>query len=391
MKLNIQIALGILIFCNLSCGSMREVSIYEPSKSISAFEQFPYKTLFTNSEENGLWGVKNNTCKEVSFETTNNYIGKDHLHIKWNSSLCNYIGLGLKWGNYKGKNLLPIIESAAIELRVRIDSGALSNVPIFFILVDYGGNQCRAKINYLDLQEGKIDTEWRRVRIPLQAFNYEKRGVNMSNIKELRLEFQRKGDLHIDNIVIVPHEHNYKKTKDTFTKVFNSHPIQLGVGKEYWWGISTKYSSSLQFGSYFDNESVVVDLDKSKELPWNIFGFSPYQWMRVDLSSIYSTSALKFKLKATEIPKLQAILFAYTGKKRRLQKTLNESHFIDLGNGMYEAYLPLKSLMEHSEFRWDALKEIRFKILEDTQFEIGDFQLIEFRGNPKKPTEWKGI
>jgi len=391
MKLNIKIAIGILIFCTLSCGSMREVSIYEPSKSISAFEQFPYKTLFTNSEENGLWGVKNNTCKEVSFETTNNYIGKDHLHIKWNSSSCNYIGLGLKWGNYKGKNLVPIIESAAIELRVRIDSGALSNVPMFFILVDYGGNQCRAKINYLDLEEGKIDTEWRRVRIPFQAFNYEKRGVNMSNIKELRLEFQRKGDLHIDNIVIVPHEHNYKKTKDTFTKVFNSQPIQLGVGKEYWWGINTKYSSSLQFGSYFDNESVVVDLDESKEVPWNIFGFSPYQWMRVDLSSIYSTSALKFKLKATELPKLQAILFAYTGKKRRLQKILNDSHFIDRGNGMYEAYLPLKSLMEHSEFRWDAIKEIRFKILEGTQFEIGDFQLIEFRGNPKKPTEWKGI
>ncbi|MFL2563602.1 MAG: hypothetical protein ACJ0QR_00065 [Flavobacteriales bacterium] len=58
---------------------------------------------------------------------------------------------------------------------------------------------------------------------------------------------------------------------------------------------------------------------------------------------------------------------------------------------MYEGYLPLKSLMEHSEFRWDALKEIRFKIQEGTQFEIGDFQLIEFRGNPKKPTEWKGI
>jgi len=391
MKLNIQIALGILIFCSLSCGSMREVSIYEPSKSISAFEQFPYKTLFTNSEENGLWGVKNNTCKEVSFETSNNYIGKDHLHIKWNSSSCNYIGLGLKWGNYKGKNLEPIIESTAIELRVRIDSGALSNVPMFFILVDYGGNQCRAKINYLDLEEGKIDTEWRRVLIPLQAFNYEKRGVNMSNIKELRLEFQRKGDLHIDNIVIVPHEHNYMKTKDTFTKVFNSQPIKLGVGKEYWWGINTKYSSSLQFGSSFDNESVVVDLDKSKEVPWNIFGFSPYQWMRVDLSSIYSTSALTFKLKTTQLPKLQAILFAYTGKKRRLNKILNESHFIDRGNGVYEAYLPLKSLMGYSEFRWDALKEIRFKILEGTQCEIGDFQLIEFRGNPQKPTEWKGI
>ena len=391
MKLKLKIVFGFLIFCILSCDSMREVSIYEPSKSISAFEKFPYKILFTSSEENGLWGVKNNSCKQVSFETSNNYIGKDHIHIKWNSSLCNYIGLGLKWGNYKGKNLVPLIESTAIELHLRIDSGSISNVPMFFILVDYGGNQCRTKINYLDLEGGKIDTQWRRVRIPIQSFNYEKRGVNMSNIKELRLEIQRKGDLHIDNIVIVPNEHNYEKFKDSSTKVFDSYPIQLGVGKEYWWGVNIKYSKNLQFGSSFDNESIIVDLDKSNETTWNTFGFSPYQWMRIDLSSIYSTSAIKFNLKGTEIPKLQAVLFSYTGKNRRLNKILNENHFIDKGNGMYEAILPLKSLMDHSEFRWDALKEIRFKILKGSQFEIGDFQLIEFRGNPEKPNKWKGI
>ena len=391
MNFNIKIALGILVFCCMSCVNMREVSVYEASQSVSALEQFPHKILFTNSMENGLWGVKNNTCKQVSFKTTNSYIGKDNLHIKWNASKCNYIAMGLKWGNYKVKNLEPIIESAAIEVRVRTDLGVLSNVPMFFILVDYGGNQCRANINYLDIEGGKIDSEWRKIRIPFQAFNYEKRGVNMSNIKELRLEFQRKGDLHIDNIIIVPHMHNYKKSKDTFTKVFETKPIQLGVGKEYWWGINTKYSSSLQFGSSFKNESVLVDLDQSKKVPWNTFGFSPYRWMHVDLSSIYTTSAITFKIKTNELPKLQAILFAYTGKKRRVQKTLNESHFIYKGDGMYQAYLPLKSLMVYSEFSWDALKEIRFKILQGTQFEIGDFELIEFRGNPKKPTEWKGI
>ena len=391
MKFTTNIALSILILNTLSCGYMREVSIYEPSKSISAFEQFPYKTLFTNSEENGLWGLKKKSCKEVAFENNNNYIGKDHIHIKWNASKCNYIALGLKWGNYKAKNLKPILKSAAIELRVRIDSGELSNVPMFFILVDYAGNQCRANINNLNLEGGKIDTEWRRIRIPLQEFNYQKRGVNMSNIKELRLEFQRKGDLHIDNIIIVAHEHNYKKIKDTFKKVFDTHPIQIGAGKEYWWGINRKYSSSLQFGDTFKNESVVVDLDKSKEDQWNTFGFSPYKWMRVDISSIYRTSAITFKLKANEIPKIQLFLFAYTGKKRRLQKILNESHFVQKENGIYEAYFPLKSLIGHSEFRWDEVKEIRFKILKATQFEIGDFKLIEFRGNPKKPTEWKGI
>ena len=391
MKLTTQIASVILVCFTLSCDSMREVSIYEPSKSISAFEKFPYKTLFTNSEENGIWGLKNNSCKEVLFDTTNNFTGKDHLHIKWDASKCNYVALGLKWNSYKGKNLNPIIKSTAIELHVRIDSGTISNVPIFFVLVDYGGNQCRANINYLNLEGGRIDTEWRRIRIPFHAFNYEKNGVNMGNIKELRIEFQRKGDIHIDNIVVVPHEHNYKKTKETFTKVFDSHPIQLGSGKEYWWGINPKYSSSLQFGSSFKNESVIIELDKSKKVPWNTFGFSPFQWMRVDISSIYTTSALTFKLKSTELPKLQTILLSYKGKKRKLEKILNESHYVDKGNGIFQAYLPLKSLIGYNEFEWDALKEIRFKMLKGTKVEIGDFQLIEFRGNPKKPTEWKGI
>ena len=43
--------------------------------------------------------------------------------------------------------------------------------------------------------------------------------------------------------------------------------------------------------------SVVVDLDLSKEVQWNTFGFSPYQWMHVDIYSIYTTSALRLRLK----------------------------------------------------------------------------------------------
>ena len=112
----------------------------------------------------------------------------------------------------------------------------------------------------------------------------------MSNIKELRLEFQRKGNLHIDNIVIVQHNHEFQKTNDTYIKIFDSWPVQLGIGKEHWWGINTKYSSSLQFGESFINESVLVDLRKSSKDQWNTFGFSPYRWKRVDISSIFSTS-----------------------------------------------------------------------------------------------------
>ena len=67
---------------------------------------------------------------------------------------------------------------------------------------------------------------------------------------------------------------------------------------------------------------MIIELDKSKKVPWNTFGFSPFQWMRVDISSIYTTSALTFKLKSTELPKLQTILFSYEGKKEKVRKNI---------------------------------------------------------------------
>ena len=103
MKLTTQIALVILVF-SLYLVIPCEVSIYETSKSISYLKNFLIKhfSLILKKTE---FGCKNNSCKEVSFETTNNFTGKDHLYIKWDASKCNYVALGLKWNNFKGKNL----------------------------------------------------------------------------------------------------------------------------------------------------------------------------------------------------------------------------------------------------------------------------------------------
>ena len=71
-----------------------------------------------------------------------------------------------------------------------------------------------------------------------------------------------------------------------------------------------------------------------------------------------------------------------------VQIKIEQKHIIDK-KWMYEAYLPLKSINGHTQFKWDDLKEIRFKTLNDTKFEIGDFKLIEFRGNPKNQINGK--
>ena len=129
----------------------------------------------------------------------------------------------------------------------RLDSGELTKVPMFFSLVDYADKNCFSKINILDIEGGKIDTSWTKILIPLSTFKYQKKGVNISNIKELRIELQKSGNIHIDNMKIVPHVHDYNYQQSLFSKTFNTFPISIGNEKKYWWGINEKYSDNFKF------------------------------------------------------------------------------------------------------------------------------------------------
>ena len=88
--------------------------------------------------------------------------------MAWNKKEeCKWLGFGFKWGNFQSKNLKPLINSSAIQFRIRCDSGEFYKVPMFFALVDYAEKQCFSKINLLNISGGIIDQEWRKVLIPL--------------------------------------------------------------------------------------------------------------------------------------------------------------------------------------------------------------------------------
>ena len=328
------------------------------------------------------------------FDSSNNFEGEDHLYVKWDKNdKCKFIGIGFTWGGYKSKNLSPLINSAAIEMMIRIDEGEKTKLPMFFSLVDYSGKMCVSKINYLDIDGGIISQDWTKVRIPLQAFNFEKKGVNMSNIKELRLEFQQSGSVHIDDMKIVSHEHNYIKTDTNFITSYNSFPIQIGIGSQYWWGVNSKYSTNFKFApssSVGQSESLIANVDLSIKNSWNNFGFAFDQWNHVDISEIYSTSALNFKIKSSKLPKLQIMIVSYKGDKRRIQSLITESNYREVEKGVYEVLIPIKSFDDYQLLDWKSLKEIRVTVKESSQFEIGEFQILEFRGNPKNPQKWIG-
>ena len=404
-----------LVVFLVSCNSLKTVYLYdEIIEEKDPLEAFEYKDIFTDSKTSGVWGVKQDDCKTIALDTINNFIGSDHLHLKWEDKQdCKYLGFGFSWGNYKSKNLVSIIDQAAIEFALRVDSGSINKVPLFFSLVDYSGRNCFSSINILGIEGQIIDQKWRKVIIPLSTFKYQKKGVNISNIKELRIQLQREGDVHIDGLKIVPHSHDYRVVKSDFSTSFTNFPLLLGNEKKYWWGVNELYSDNLKFTTnssllkqsdqlindslnvlpeFQVSLSLAVNYDKNANgNQWNNFGFPLSKWEYADLSAIYTTSAIHFKIKGSTVPKMQINLGSYNGKLKRINKIIESSNIVKLGDDLYSIYVPVKSFKNYNLLDWTKMKDVRFKFLESTNIELGDFKIVEFRGNPNFPNKWKGI
>lgn len=218
-----------LVLCSvlaLSCNLMNDVTLYDFEVALpDPIASFPYHDIYTDSHLTDIKGLKNAKCKQVFFETENSYLGQDHLHIQWDQNNgCKYMGIIFPWSNFKGKNIAAIVDYAAIEFMIRVDQGTFTKLPMFFAMLDYGGKQCNSKINYLGIEGGIIDSEWRRILIPLKSFNYQKKSVNLANIKELRLEFQQSGDVHIDEMKIVAYKDDYQVTATSFVTIYDKYP-----------------------------------------------------------------------------------------------------------------------------------------------------------------------
>ena len=401
MKRTVLASIALLALA--SCRFLQPVPLYEEVTEVDAFSNFQFKEIFTDSQSSVVNGLKNQVCKSIDFPTEGTVNGRDHMHLQWDkTSACRYVGLGFAWGNYQGKDLTQIVDVAAIEFMIRMEEGTSTKLPMFFSINDYANKACRSKINYLGIEGGVIDTHWTRVRVPLQTFNYEAKGVNLANIKDFRIELQQSGNVHIDAIRLVRHDHVYPPSLGPEGPTYEaSLPLKIGADQQHWWGINPVHSDVFRFmpGGLQSKEDdtndrqvgIEVKYDKKNDKIWNDFGVALHEYDRVDLSNHYRTAALHFVIKSSSLPKLRVSLVSYTGPQRVVETLLKPQHMKSREDGFSEAFIPIKSFKNFENVNWSAMQEVRVKVLQDANFEIGDFELVEFRGNPKNPTRWKGI
>lgn len=382
---------------------MNEVAVYQyeilPTEGIDGFTS---TEIFTRGGGDEVWGSNVDGCNPLQFselDASNDYSGEDSfnveptepninevnvlpsasieeepameknsLHIVTDYSYeCEWIGMGIGWDGWQGKDLSKIMDKAAIEMMVRVDGDPTGRLPLVFILEDYSGNQCYATAGALGIAGGEITNDWTRVIVPLPTFSYTVDNIDLTNIKQLLLQCYDKTDVYIDDMKIVRHEHNYKKhvphlhVKDT---IF---PLEIFSGElDASWGINEKYCENFSIKS--DKINVKIDEDGCE---WNQFGLSWNKWLYTDLSESVHGVNLRFEAAIAHCPGATIALEDYSGKKMEVQLM----DFADVGSEG-EVKIPLRSFpIRSSEIDLKRIKSMVFTYEKGTDLTLSNIRL----------------
>ena len=394
---------------------MKEVTLYnlevEQSEGINGFTSIE---IFSDGGTDEVWGNEDENCNPFSFSSLDasiDYSGipkdlekiidtvkidlvydlpsvevkvkknaeKNSLHIKTDKPpTCEWIGMGIGWDGWQGKDLSGIVNNAAIEFMARVSGDAIYNIPIVFILEDYSANQCFATAGYLGIEAGEITNKWSKVIVPLSTFSYQVNKIDLTNIKQLLLQCYDKVDIYIDDIKIVEHKHNYKKISSTSLTVKDTAlPIDIfseklnsafGVNNNYCQNIKLSSDSDYAQGNYID---VNIDNDKCS---WKKLGISWNNWLYSDLSkSIYGVY-LEFDIKIDKFSSPKIFIEDYNGKKMHINllKYINSKKI----NNWQKIRIPLKDFpIKKSKIDLERIKNIYFNFADKDKLKLDNLKL----------------
>ena len=303
---------------------------------------------------------------------------KNSLHIKTDyPSSCSWIGMGIGWDSWQGKDLTNILDGAAIEFMARVDNEHIYTIPIVFILEDYSANQCYATASYLGIEGGRVTNKWTKVTIPLPTFSYNKNNIDLTNIKQLLLQCYNKVDIYLDDIKIVPHNHQYKRIASQLTVNDTTYPINVFEEELYSsWGIDNTHCDNFKVKYHQDNGGKYINVDLTNSCDWKEFAISWNNWLYTDMSSNINGVKFEFDLKIEVFTSATVTFDDYNGAKMsinlldHLQKTDHEE--------WQTISIPMKKFpVRSSKIDLKKIKSVVFAFDDNTKLKIDNIKLTK--------------
>ena len=320
----------------LYTGVEPEETIVRPERISMAVEPVIFKEDATN-----FWLPTDVICTTGGIESKVKHSGDNALLIEWNRDpkTCEWAGFGIGWDDWAGKDLSEIFDYAAIQMYVRTKEGKMFGLPAVLTLEDYSGNMAWSYIGSSGFERYYLDEEWQKVEIPLNSFDLNEDGLDITNVKQLMFELQGAGSIYLDDIQLVFYEPKPKEIwlPDAPTAPTVSYPVQL-FGDEFindhGWGLLKDNCQDIKLTSTAPSQgqkAIHATWDTSKDDCYQVtMGVSWTNWFSVDLSGNKDNMVISLDLKGSaDLLTKQAIRFGFEDYQR-------QTSFVTLDNSMLE-------------------------------------------------------
>lgn len=198
-------SIGVLLLLQAACVQWKQTALYDQPTvdTLPSVQGFTDVSVFVDQMSNELWFTPAIACLNVT-AANEAHTGSGALRIRWNNQAggCPWLGMGIGWNNWSGKNFEAIVDSAALTFYVRNIEGSTKGLPWAVGFEDYEGGQAWTGVFPAAVQGGIVTTEWTKVVLPLSDFPFVGRDVNITAIKQVIFQFEASGEVLVDDIAI---------------------------------------------------------------------------------------------------------------------------------------------------------------------------------------------
>lgn len=205
------------LFCLAVCGcvSVKKQTLWdEPAQKPEPpkIGNFYGLSVLQEGLSSEVWFTQNEKCLKVENSENVVFAGSKAVHLKWDKQAggCPWLGMGIGWDGWTGKDLSRILDKAAIQFRAYDKERTIKSLPLAAALEDYGGKQAWLGFAGNVITHPK-NSEWALITLPLADFSWGEFGADASNIKQLIIQFEAAGDIYIDEVKLVKFKGNSKK------------------------------------------------------------------------------------------------------------------------------------------------------------------------------------
>jgi hypothetical protein len=192
---------GAFLIDKIEIGGTNSTDKSNKKFGVATTQSFP-ATIF-HDELPFAWGLGEYKGKTILLNNNKTFAGNQSIYLKWNEqeSGKQTRKIGMNWEHWQAISFPDSLKNYSLRFYLSsAEINANKNLNIGF--ESYNGKNVMIPIKQAYITSLQNNKDWQMVNIPFTEFDFSKEGFDITRFKQLIIEFNKSGELWLDEISI---------------------------------------------------------------------------------------------------------------------------------------------------------------------------------------------